>query len=281
MRKFWSKFKRNALYLLALLISFYGCSDHRKGESFGNFNNNVVIYGDSRTDDNAHRKIVASISKVSPHVIFHVGDLVESGNNQAQWNTFNEITFKLRKSALFYTTAGNHEFESPLYYDNFLLPNNEKWYTVIFNNILFVVINSNLNLKPGSEQYMWLNDVLSAVNANIKFKAVIFHHPPYSSGNHQLERPDLQASVVPLFEKYGVNIVFNGHDHDYERLKVNNVYYIVTGGGGAPLTAMGAKNEFSQKFKSSYNFCNMSIINDKLNVIVYDADLNIIDEFNI
>jgi len=62
----------------------------------------------------------------------------------------------------------------------------------------------------------------------------------------------VQDALVPLFEQYGVDMVFNGHDHHYERTcpiragqcssaQEGGVVYYVTGGGGAPLYKTGAR----------------------------------------
>ena len=93
------------------------------------------------------------------------------------------------------------------------------------------------------------------------FKIVMFHHPPYNSGSrHATEQLglDLRANLTPLFDRHGVDLVLNGHEHDYERSypvragavvarSQDPVYadpggtiYLVTGGGGAPLYANGA-----------------------------------------
>ncbi|MCK4236104.1 MAG: metallophosphoesterase [Candidatus Krumholzibacteria bacterium] len=50
-----------------------------------------------------------------------------------------------------------------------------------------------------------------------RFIAAIFHHPPISTGPHTEDEMGLRKTIVPLFERYGVDVVFNGHDHIYER----------------------------------------------------------------
>ena len=73
------------------------------------FAQDIVIYGDTRTNHAAHRKVVNAISKTKPKVIFHVGDLVENGLDPGQWVIFNDITSQLMQSAEFYPALGNHE----------------------------------------------------------------------------------------------------------------------------------------------------------------------------
>ncbi|MDO8507700.1 MAG: metallophosphoesterase [bacterium] len=243
----------------------------------------VVIYGDSRTGIDTHKKIISLIMKARPEAVFNVGDIVEDGRKPEEWPVFNEITKDLRANTNFYPVLGNHEEDSPLFYNNFELPGNEQWYSINFNKIHFTVLNSNKDLSVGSEQYKWLENDLANVGKDIRFKVVTFHHPPFSSGKHGGDEisSDLQKSVVPLFEKYKVSAVFNGHDHDYERSEVNGISYFVTGGGGAPLYPPVRKNEVSKKFEMAYHYSVLERTKNALKVSVYDVDDKLIDEASI
>jgi len=241
----------------------------------------IVIYGDNRTDHQTHQKIVDEIIKTKPAIVFHTGDLVENGLIPAQWTTFNQIVSDLIEIAKFYPALGNHENNSPLYFDNFVLLNNERWYSVEKDNLYFIVLDSNSDCSIGSEQYLWLENNLQNINKNIKFIIAIFHHPPFSTGPHDEDEKGLRQTIVPLFEQYGVDIVFNGHDHDYEMSLYNNIYYIVTGGGGAPLYDQARTSSYSQLFIKTYHFCKLSLVNNQLIIEVYDIDSNLIDKFMI
>ena len=237
----------------------------------------IVIYGDSRTGLKTHQKMVDEIIKIKPTIVFHTGDLVENSKIPDQWATFNEIISDLIKIADFYPALGNHENNSPLYFANFILPNNERWYSVEKDNLHFIVLDSNSDCSIGSEQYLWLEDDLQNIKENIKFVIAIFHHPPFSTGHHTEDEKGLRQTIIPLFEQYGVDIVFNGHDHDYERSLYHNIYYVVTGGGGAPLYGQARKSPYSQLFIKAYHFCKLSLINNQLIIEVYDINSNLID----
>jgi 3',5'-cyclic AMP phosphodiesterase CpdA len=65
------------------------------------------------------------------------------------------------------------------------------------------------------------------------WKICYFHHPLYSDGKTHGSQVDLRVVLEPLFVKYGVNVVFSGHDHVYERLKPQKgITYFVSGAGG-------------------------------------------------
>lgn len=262
--------------IITLILLLTSCSFLESQESLSS---PIIIYGDSRTDHLTHQKIVNEIIKTKPALVFHTGDLVENGLIPDQWTTFNEIIFDLAKITQFYPALGNHENNLPLYFDNFVLPNNERWYVVEKDNLHFIVLDSNSDCSIGSEQYLWLEDDLQNIDENIKFVIAIFHHPPFSTGPHTEDEKGLRQTIVPLFEQYGVDIVFNGHDHDYERSLYHNIYYIVTGGGGAPLRDQVRTSPYSQLFIKAYHFCKLSIIDDQLIVEVYDIDSILIDQF--
>jgi 3',5'-cyclic AMP phosphodiesterase CpdA len=67
------------------------------------------------------------------------------------------------------------------------------------------------------QQLSWLEQRLR--DSNAAWKIGYFHHPLFNGGKHHGPDVDLRSLVAPLFEKYGVNVVFSGHEHVYERLK--------------------------------------------------------------
>jgi hypothetical protein len=109
---------------------------------------------------------------------------------------------------------------------------------------------------PGSAQYTWLENDLA--NTDKLWKIVFFHWPPYSTGPHGSYK-SVRYALGPLFAQYGVDLVFNGHDHDYERSIAGGTVYIVTGGGGAPLYDQVSSNPYSVYFTRTYHCVSGSI----------------------
>jgi|GEM_PF-5090029 hypothetical protein len=135
---------------------------------------------------------------------------------------------------------------------------------------------------PGTEQYAWLERTLAETSA--LWRVVWFHHPPYSSGNHGPSVEQREA-LAPLLEQYQVDVVFNGHDHIYERsfpMRANRredesgVIYVVTGGGGAPLYPVDA-GEWTAFATSVHHCCIVSIDGPHLRWRVYDLDGEAVD----
>lgn len=106
----------------------------------------------------------------------------------------------------------------------------EGWYTWTAGRAEFFMLDSN---RVGdSAQQAWLEAELARSQAPVKI--AVFHHPPLTAGLHE-DSLAVRLSWVPLFERHGVDLVLNGHNHGYEHSFQNGVHYVVTGGGGAQL----------------------------------------------
>jgi len=268
-------FKRRRLTIIfcGVLIVFVSC--------FNAFAGQIVVFGDSQSDEIAQRKLVRDILFFKPSIVFRVGDNVNDGNNPKQWKLFNDINRPLLKTTEYFPALGNHEKDSWLYFDNFKFLNHRRWYSVEREGIHFIVLDSNSSLRPGSEQYNWLNADLDSVKENIKFKIVLFHHPIFSVGPHMEDVKGIRNILLPLFEKYGVSAVFSGHNHNYQRFEYQGIVFIVTGGGGSPLTDRSRESPYLKKFVKVHHFCLLFPEKDSLRIRVIDVDLNTIDDFNV
>ena len=77
----------------------------------------------------------------------------------------------------------------------------------------------------------------------------------------------MQEYLQPLFEGNGVQLVFAGHDHAYERTIIHGITYVVSGGGGAPLYGQRQlKNPKSLVFKEVYHFVQVDVTSENLSL---------------
>jgi predicted phosphodiesterase len=128
----------------------------------------------------------------------------------------------------FHAALGNHDDPNQRYFKPFNLGGN-RYRTFKKGNVRFFVIDSNY-LDPA--QMKWLEKELSASGSD--WKIAYFHHPLYTTARRGPEI-ELRAMLEPLFVKYGVDVVFTGHEHIYERLNPQKGIYHFTVGGAAKL----------------------------------------------
>jgi len=243
----------------------------------------VVIYGDSRSGHSMHEWIMKGMASIAPEAVFHTGDLVNDGGVADNWITFNNIASQLPSGTPIYPALGNHERESLLYFNNFELPGNERWYSIDdIEGFNFIILDTGSVLSVASSQYQWLQSELSSSVSSTDFTIVTFHYPLYSTGQHGSDEKHIAADLLPLFEQYGVDAVFNGHDHDYERSTVNGIRYIVSGGGGAPLSNQRGTSTYSELYVKAYHFCVLYFDGEgKLKVEAWSDKVRLIDRFEI
>ncbi len=242
-----------------------------------------VIFGDSRGawDNWMHAKEVANaVNAESPNFVIHGGDMVGDGTSQEQWNKWLELTMPLMQNSTLFGVLGNHELNGSRYYQIFSLPNNEMWYSFDYGSCHFIVLDNYAPWGVNSAQYKWLKNDLSSTTK--PFKIVCFHEPIYCSGGHN-PRFDVRAIWEPLFKRYDVNLVFQSHNHYYQRTEpIEGVTYIVTGGAGAPL--YNPENaSFINNSKKAYHYCVLNISLSKMEITYSAKYINgtSFDEFTI
>jgi hypothetical protein len=235
--------------------------------------------GDHRNNPSAHLSVVQRVIAINPDLCVDTGDLVGNGDNAGDWDPqFFTPEAGLMKSVCLFPAIGNHEGTAANYLAYFYLPTgsgSERYYSFDYGNAHFVALDTNISYSAGSAQYIWfVNDITSTTKP---WRFVYFHHPPYSSSSHGSDLT-VRAQLCPVIEANGVQIVFNGHDHDYERSYVNGVYYIVTGGGGAPLYAAGSSS-WTQASASAFHCCKITISGNNLSFEAIKPDGSSIDSF--
>ena len=133
----------------------------------------------------------------------------------------------LNAGVQFYASLGNHDNPRQQAYPPFHL-GGARYYTYGTQNVRFFALDSNL---LDAKQLAWIESALR--QSQDDWKICYFHHPLYSDGKTHGSQVDLRVALEPLFVKYGVNVVFSGHDHVYERIKPQKgITYFVSGAGG-------------------------------------------------
>jgi hypothetical protein len=192
-----------------------------------------MVVGDTGTGSNRQQELADVVVKYRQAFPFEfalmMGDNLYGGETPQDFKLKFEDVYKvlLDDQVKFYATLGNHDQSNQRFYAKFNM-NGEEYYRFTKGNVAFYSLNSNY---MDARQLKWLEGELSKDTAD--WKICFFHHPPYSSGGKHGSDTKLREVVEPLFLKYGVNAVFTGHDHFYERIKPQKgIYYFVSGAGG-------------------------------------------------
>jgi hypothetical protein len=249
---------------------------------------NFVVYGDTRTRHDVHRRVMTELLKHGiPDFVLQTGDMVADGENSSLWPVFFDIEKELLRQTVFFPSLGNHE-RNTAYFGNLFLKDTV-YYSFNWGNAHFAVINSDIgNAAIGqrakdafwAEQTRWLEDDLQRHQRD-QYRFVVAHHPPFTAVARRQGDNPLMTALVPTFEKYHVTAGLFGHDHNYQHYLKNGVHYIVTGGGGAPLYDVDKPAEgITQKVVSVENFVKVSADSTGLHFEAIAIDGRTLDKFN-
>ena len=253
-----------------------------------------MILGDSGTNTDNQKKVrdqmVKSFNEGAVDFALHVGD-VHQGNGADYDPVYFQIYEELLSKINVFTCIGNHDtytdFSAP-YLDDFYLPHNndensERYYSFRWGTAFFINLDSNIDMTPGSPQYKFLTRELESEEMKTaEWVFVYFHHPPYCEYWPEWEGEfNVRAYLVPLFEQYKVDMVFNGHTHAYESGEMNHVHYIITGGGGGELDTYGRDVAHITKSAGVHHFSRVDINGKILRFKAVSMDGEEVDAFTI
>jgi predicted phosphodiesterase len=162
--------------------------------------------------------------------VIMLGDNIYGGSSPKDFERKFERPYKglLDSSVKFYASLGNHDNPNERFYKFFNM-NGSNYYTFKKGNVRFFALDSNY---MDAKQLAWLQKELQDSGTS-DWKICFFHHPLYSSGKTHGSSIELRSLIEPLFIKYGVDVVFSGHDHVYERVKPEKgIYYFTEGSSG-------------------------------------------------
>ncbi len=187
------------------------------------------------------------------------------------------------------SVLGNHENDAANYYRYTDAPTPHHRYAMRWGPAAFYFVDSNRDCTAGSEQFEWLEWALAACDAPWRF--VVLHHPPVTSDENDYgdtykalsPRADRRvADLVPLFERFGVDVVFFGHIHSYERswpLRDGRVdhqrgvtYLQVGGAGGFKERPAPTRSWFTAALRSDHHYLTVALAGDTLQVNAFDQD---------
>jgi predicted phosphodiesterase len=224
-----------------------------------------LVIGDAGTGDRPQYEVAAQIVRYYREFPFTfalmLGDNIYGRERPQDFVKKFERPYKtlLDGGVKFYAALGNHDDPNQRYYKPFNL-DGHRYRTFKEGDVRFFIIDSNY-LDP--EQVKWLEKELEGSDS--EWKIAYFHHPLYTTARRGPE-VELREILEPLFLKHGVDVVFTGHEHIYERFKPQRgIHHVVVGGAAklrkgdtrrGPLTAAA--------FDGDRSFMIVEILDDKM-----------------
>lgn len=258
-----------------------------------------AIFSDSQQNAPVWGRLTNLAAKERPNFAIHGGDLVDYGYVKRNWvEEFFAPAYPFMRTYPMYTIMGNHEHGAPYYYQYLSNPAPEYYYTFTYGNTQFFLFDTDHDVTSGTEVYEWLEWELARSKA--PWKIVMHHRPPYSSdvddfgetdkARSTLGDPDLR-DLPPLYEKYGVDVVFYGHIHTYERTWPllngkatgdKGVRYINIGGSGGTVEHSAPNRSwFTNKVKTGFFFGYARVAGNVLQFQAIDDNGQVFDAFEI
>lgn len=273
---------------------------------------NFIAYGDTRgsAPDSVsplHTDIVDAFLLEDPEFVIHTGDMVNHGGEEYQWPFFNDSISAIWDAGIpFYGAAGNHEhytddfgvndenFSTYLDYADYSdvvdeVGETELYYSFSYEGIHFIVLNTEDEFIDGTfncseAQMSWLLTDLATTKSD-DFIVVAFHRPAYSVRSDRWAQGEtIRDEFHGVFNESGVDLVFMSHDHFYYRTIRDGIYYVTTGGGGAPLYIPDMTTPTWQNGDiafQEYHYCNIGVNATHATTTVTTLNGTVIDSFSI
>jgi hypothetical protein len=225
-----------------------------------------AVIGDNGTGERPQYEVAkemeASHRKFAFSFVIMLGDNIYGSKSGTAFKRKFEEPYAplLKDNVKFYASLGNHDLPNEIYYKPFNMEGH-RFYSFRVGNAEFFVLDSNY-MDPA--QLDWLRVKLHESPA--QWKICYFHHPLYSDAGFHGPDLDLRKRLEPVFQENGVNVVFNGHEHVYERLKPQNGinYFVLGNSGELRLHDLHAAAEMEKGFDTDNAFMLAEIAGDEL-----------------
>lgn len=240
-----------------------------------------ISVADTGTGDRGQYAVASAMARYHrPHpfdLAILAGDNIYNNGEIEKINAVFERPYQplLQQGVKFHACLGNHDIRTAngdpqVSYANFNMKG--RFYTFRRDRVQFFALDTNHN-ADWKTQLAWLEQELSRSDA--KWKIVFGHHPIYSSGIYGTNQAFIK-SLTPLFQKHGVQLYINGHDHNYERTRsINNTTYLVCG-AGAGLRPVN-RSEWTEYSASVLSFAAYEVYSDRIEISGIDTKNRIFD----
>lgn len=238
----------------------------------------IAVLGDWGAGTDAQAKVAQRMCAV--HAQSRIGFILTVGDNFYPTGTANRETWNrpmdclIRAGIPWRAVWGNHDVPGPS--TATVLASPRRYYSFVTGGVRIIALDGN---NPSSEtQRRWLENVLRTDRTRPVIVAV--HQPARTAGIHEPETTQ-QRLWEPLYRRYGVRLVLQGHNHLYERIVVDGVTYITTGGGGADLYPCVRPTKGLVTCKAINEFLMIEATPTRIGVRALDVDGRVIDRIRL
>lgn len=226
-----------------------------------------AVIGDSGTGGRAQRRVAQVMASYRQQfdykIVLMAGDNMYGRQRPRDYEAKFELPYQalLEKGVRFYAALGNHDRLDQRFYEPFHL-NGERYHTVQVSDQaqLFVLDSSRFD----AEQASWLKSALESSRSPWKF--ILLHHPLYSAAKRHGSKLAIREMIEPLLVANGVDVVFAGHDHVYERKKPQQgiTHFVVGNSAKLRKGNLRADPSTATGFDDGYSFLLVEVLGDEL-----------------
>lgn len=258
-------------------------------------------------------KTASNILATNPDIILGLGDYSYQKNMKCWKDIVEEIDPQKLKISF-----GNHEFESQSLAKQYMDYTNvdQQYYSFNHNNVHFIAMSTEAPYEEGSKQFQFVHDDLikTKTDSSIDWIIIYFHQAMYTSKSNHEGLESFRDTYHGVFEKFGVDLVLQGHLHNYQRtypllyndenpanptiiqaavlgegsgedlyVDSQGTIFAIVGTGGKDFHQLNDQSYFNAKQFEEYGFLEIKVVDNgnRLDAKFYGNDGEIKDKFSI
>jgi uncharacterized protein (TIGR03437 family) len=255
-----------------------------------------LAFGDSGTGGDDQRRLALLINRERPALVIHTGDIAYPDGTFSEFrNNHFAIYSLLMRRVPFFPSPGNHEYVTPAAMPYVLLhanptdgvpePDRGRFYSFDWGDVHFVSLDTNTPferaLEGRGQMIRWLDEDLRRTRR--LWRVVYFHHPVRPTSNHENDPTSAQVRqhLEPIFDRHDVQLIFSGHEHNYQQAAPRRggqfvgpgqgTVNVITGGGGGILYSLTPRPGLVFGF-SDYHYLRCDVDGPRLTIRAIDIN---------
>lgn len=240
--------------------------------------------GDSRLGEDVWAQLAMQLQQRTPDLMLFSGDAVFSGLDQSEWDTWLAAAAPFLATTPIVLANGNHEDNANNFYSQFAMPGDQENFGFDYGFAHVTVANDTPD-DPSTLTTTTLDAIKTdfAASAGARWKLLMHHQPMWSSGSKHGSNLTLQASWGPIVDQYAIDLVLNGHEHNFEITQpllggtvqptnATGTTYVIAGGAGADLYPFNPPAAWSAYTEVTHSAAVIHVRRDQLTMDPFRPD---------